>query len=1273
MVMIGVSQSATCGGVVEQLRCEYLKDPVGIDTPQPRLSWVLEASQRSARDQRQSACEILVASSRQKLKAGDGDLWDSGKVGSEQSIQVRYAGRPLRSEQECLWKVRVWDQAGKPSGWSEPAQWSMGLLRPSDWHAKWIGLDEPAGNRTAKNVLGDAQWIWFPEGQPEKAAPVETRHFRHAIALPADRMVKRATLFFTADDSVDFFVNGQKTGTTGNFHSATETDVTKLLQAGANVLAASVKNGGASLLAGGELVAAAAAEEVLGPQAFPLATNIQQLRQLAVTERRILCSFRLEGAVCTASPAMDRLILQDDSGAELLELDLQGQRVSPGDRVRLEGEKSSVASAGPGLRIGREAVVDNDGIHGMRRRNGRVYLTAGRHPLRLVWFNAQDKYGLEVSYQGPALDHQRVPDSALFRIETDPATGLTKVVNGLDYRCYEGNWENLSAAFDHMKLVKTGRAPNFDLGVRTRDERVGLEFKGFLEVGREGLYTFETESDDGSRLFVTESTPRFERLGSAPLPPTRRLAVAQMVREGEEGQWTEVEGVVAFASEKDAGLELELRTETGRMEVVVADSSGLSPTLLMHSRVRAAGIGRSIHSMGGQRILGLLSVLSGADISRLEAAPGEADALPVLTTADQVKRLKREEAQRSYPVKIRGVITWARQPTIVIQDATRGIYVRGLPTQSPRAPEIGECWEIEGVTGPGTFAPLVDARQARRLGVGRLPEPVSATWDQLMHGSLDTQYVEIQGIVTAVEPNRLELLLKEGKINLNFPDLQPGTLGRYQNALIRVRGCLFPAWSRETHQVNVGEMSICNTAINVDEPAPIDVFSAPRKQVTELFLFDLGAGAFQRVKVAGQILCARGGQCFMMDGTNGLRFAPKEAAGLAVGDLAEVVGFPELVGPSPVLREAVARKTGHAELPEPTTLLPTNLLSQNHDATRVKVRGVLLDRHRERTEQVLEVQIGLRTVLARLKDPDGSVRALRLGSRLELTGIYAGQGGNRALGRDIDSFELLLNSPADLRVLARPPWWTFPRVLAAFGVVALVLAGVMLWAFSLRCQVTAQTQVIRQKAQREATLEERTRIAKDIHDDLGSSLTRIMMLGERIHEGLPGTDDAGTHTRKIVTFARAAVQSLNETVWAVNPENDTLDGLIGYISQYVGRLFEGTNVICRLEMPVAPSTAMLSAELRHNLFLVVKEALHNVLKHARASEVHVRVAETAASVEIVIADNGRGFNAAEVRARGQGNGLGNICQRLEQSGGRFSLSTAPGQGTKLAFTVPLNA
>ena len=1027
-----------------------------------------------------------------------------------------------------------------------------------------------------------------------------------------------------------------------------------------------------SLLLGRSPVAAAVAEPDPGSPVFPLATNIQQLRQLVQKERQALCSLRLEGVVCSANGAKDGLILQDASGAELVKLDLPEGRLSPGDRVRLQGQGCSVAFLGPGLAIRNEAVVNNDGIHKMVRKSGKAYLGAGRHPLRLLWFNGLSPFGLNVSFQGPGLERQNIPDSALFRTERDPATGLTNMVNGLDYRCYEGRWGNLSAGFGQSKPVKAGHAANFDLGVRTRDEWVGLEFSGYLEVPREGLYTFETESDDGSRLFVGEPSLSLERLGAGTPPAPRQLIVAQLLPEDEAPHWTEVEGTVAFASQTSAGLRLELRTDTGRMELAVADGSALSPTLLLHRRVQAVGVGRGVHSLEESRVLGLLSVLSGSDIKPLEAVQGGTQGLPLLTTVEQVRRLKREEAQRGYPVRIRGVITRAVPGSVVIQDATRGIFVGGLPPPNPGAPQFGEYWEIEGTTAPGDFSPVIIWHQGRRLGVGRLPEPVAATWDTLIAGSLDTQYVEIEGIVTAVRTNRLELLLREGKIQLGLFGRAPGTLNRFENARIRVRGCLLPTWNRATHRVNVGEMNISGATISVEEEAPLDLFATPAKRAAELLLFDPEAGAFQRVKVAGQFLCARPDLGFMTDGTNGVRFQPREALTLHPGDLIEVVGFPELSGPSPLLREAVARKIGRAGLPEPRALLPEHWFDAGHDATRVSLDGRLVNRRTERAEQVLELQAGWQTFVARVNTKGKFPQSLPLGSRLGLTGVYAAQGGNRALGQEVDSFELLLNSAADLRVLARPPWLTLPRVLVALGVLAMILLGAMLWALSLRRRVSAQTVIIRQKAQREAALEERTRIARDIHDDVGSSLTFIMMLGEQCREDIAKPRELAIHTDKIVTYARGTVQALDEIVWAVNPRNDTLDALVGYLNQYASQFFESTNVRCRLDVPETLSSVVLPAEVRHDLFLVVKEALNNVLKHAQASEVSVAIAESAGVLEIAIEDNGRGFDAATSAQSSPGDGLKNMPGRMAKIGGGFFLASLPGQGTKIKLTIKLN-
>jgi alpha-L-rhamnosidase len=131
---------------VVSLNCEYEVDPLGIDVARPRLSWVLEAAEPGARGLRQTAYQILVATNPDKLRAGEGDLWNSGKVDSGASNQVEYAGQALASRARCWWKVRAWDQFGKVSSWSEPGAWTMGLLRASDWAGHWIsgsaGLDD---------------------------------------------------------------------------------------------------------------------------------------------------------------------------------------------------------------------------------------------------------------------------------------------------------------------------------------------------------------------------------------------------------------------------------------------------------------------------------------------------------------------------------------------------------------------------------------------------------------------------------------------------------------------------------------------------------------------------------------------------------------------------------------------------------------------------------------------------------------------------------------------------------------------------------------------------------------------------------------------------------------------------------------------------------------------------------------------------------------------------------------------------------------------------
>jgi len=190
------------------LRCEYRVNPLGVGEAQPRLSWIVESGERG---QRQTAYRILVAGSAAALKTDTGDLWDSGKVVSDETIGAVYAGNPLTSGQPCFWKVKVWDAHGKESAWSEPARWSAGLFQPSDWQAQWIGCDKLRQIELPEAQFEGAQWIWSA-GVPQTNPPISERAFLATASLPPVSEIAEAELLIAADDTFSVNLNGQRVG-----------------------------------------------------------------------------------------------------------------------------------------------------------------------------------------------------------------------------------------------------------------------------------------------------------------------------------------------------------------------------------------------------------------------------------------------------------------------------------------------------------------------------------------------------------------------------------------------------------------------------------------------------------------------------------------------------------------------------------------------------------------------------------------------------------------------------------------------------------------------------------------------------------------------------------------------------------------------------------------------------------------------------------------------------------------------------------------------------
>ena len=262
--------------------------------------------------------------------------------------------------------------------------------------------------------------------------------------------------------------------------------------------------------------------------------------------------------------------------------------------------------------------------------------------------------------------------------------------------------------------------------------------------------------------------------------------------------------------------------------------------------------------------------------------------LPLLTTAKQIQYLSAAEAKRQYPVRLRGVVTstMSWHNSFTVQDATHGIWVDGIG--GDRQLRLGEFVEVEGVTDPSQFAPIVISTRVVALGWGQMPEPVRPNRDQILNGSLDGQYVEVQGVVTAVEPGAVALLTLAGKYRVLLFEMPPTDFQPYENALVRIKGCLYASWDNQTYQIKIGELRLFNASINVDEPAPADLFAAPVKSVQDLLLFDAKASALKRVKVTGQIVHERAGEYFMINGTNGLRLFLKTPVPLQTGDFVEI-------------------------------------------------------------------------------------------------------------------------------------------------------------------------------------------------------------------------------------------------------------------------------------------------------------------------------------------------------------------------------------------------
>jgi ligand-binding sensor domain-containing protein/signal transduction histidine kinase len=249
-------------------------------------------------------------------------------------------------------------------------------------------------------------------------------------------------------------------------------------------------------------------------------------------------------------------------------------------------------------------------------------------------------------------------------------------------------------------------------------------------------------------------------------------------------------------------------------------------------------------------------------------------------------------------------------------------------------------------------------------------------------------------------------------------------------------------------------------------------------------------------------------------------------------------------------------------------------------------------------------------------------------------------------------------------------WW----FLTLAGLTLMVSVG-----GAVRLVVKRKLQRRLKHLEQERALErERRRIAQDLHDEMGAKLCRISFLSEHARRGELPPHELQDQITSISDASREVLHSLDEIVWAVNPQNDTLEHVASYIGQYAQEYFQMTGIQCELDIPAQVPPYPLSSQTRHHLFLAAHEALTNILKHSGASQTKVRMVLMDTAFTINIADNGRGFDLSAQEAKlasaatPAGDGLINMRRRLQDIGGQYRIESVPGQGTTVTFVIPLN-
>ena len=658
--------------------------------------------------------------------------------------------------------------------------------------------------------------------------------------------------------------------------------------------------------------------------------------------------------------------------------------------------------------------------------------------------------------------------------------------------------------------------------------------------------------------------------------------------------------------------------------------------------------------------------------------------LKLFLKAKKVRELSPIEAKAEIPVDLEGVVTMSNYRSLVLQDESGGVFVLYQNGGGANMPKPGEVWNIKGVTNRGAFSPIVLAKEASFIKLGALPPPQRPRWEQLLNGSLDAEWVEIEGVITAASDTKIDLLTADGMITIQernfYPLLQEFSKASFRSHVlgsrIRIRGVYATSWDTARGRLHPGIIHLGNVTIFFDQAAPKNFEDVAMVKISDLWGFTSKSTALNRVRLKVQMRARSGDTYLVSDGKNSLRLISNEALDLVPGDWTEVIGFPRVGEISPFLLHPIVQGTRREKMPPPRVLEEASLPNVELDGQVVELKATVLSDVLRKEKRIMELQFGKVRFFAFIDSAGLAGDLLPEDTIVRVRGVYmAGNSGERPNTESF--FELHLAEMDGLTVLRKPPWWTARRLFFLVSALFSGLVLVLVWVIVLRRQVAQRSALLtieiheKEHAESDKLLEEeRARVARDLHDELGAGLTEIGMLSSLLKHPDVSDDARNRYVETLDEVSGTLVSGLDEIVWAVNPSYDSIQDSASYLWLYSQRMLKPVGIECRFEQGEDIPTRRFGSRRRHSLFLAFKEALNNVVRHSKASLVNFSINVENEAVVVVIADNGIGFDTSSAQAVGR-DGLTSMRERMLKFDGDCLITSQPGQGTTIQLILPL--